>query len=97
MKIITDAYNAGYDDAKCNHVNDADIYAHQYLFSRGLDTYPLLIQDTSGFKITSLEWLGHRIDRYDVYNKCLEKLKEFPETPPPQTIAKIVIEIIENL
>lgn len=97
MKIITDAYNAGYEDAQCNHANEAQVYAHHYLYSRGLDTVPMLIREPSGYKVISLEWLGHRIDRYDVYNKCIEKLKEFPEPPSPQTIARIVIEIIENI
>ena len=31
-KCISD-YNAGYDDAKCNHINDADNYANEIRYN----------------------------------------------------------------
>jgi Golgi nucleoside diphosphatase len=64
MKIIIDSYNAGYEDAKCNHINDALNFAQLYLYSKGIEHYPVLISDIRGMKITSLEWLGHKMDKY---------------------------------
>lgn len=31
---IKNAYNAGYDDAKVNHVNDAETYCSELVYSR---------------------------------------------------------------
>lgn len=35
-KCIQD-YNAGYDDAQCNHVNDAENYANEQKYLNGTD------------------------------------------------------------
>jgi hypothetical protein len=31
-RVIEDAYNAGYTDAKINHINDAETYASEILY-----------------------------------------------------------------
>ena len=33
MKKCISDYNAGYDDAKCNHINDADNYANEIRYN----------------------------------------------------------------
>ena len=35
-KCIQD-YNAGYDDAQCNHINDAENYANEQKYLNGTD------------------------------------------------------------
>jgi hypothetical protein len=96
MKIIIDSYNAGYEDAKCNHINDSLNFAQMYLYSKGIDHYPVLISDIRGMKITSLEWLGNKIDKYKVIDKCMVELSGRNAEPTTREIIEIVISIIEK-
>jgi len=96
MKIIIDSYNAGYEDAKCNHVNDALNFTQMYLYSKGIQHYPVLISDTKGMKITSLDWLGYKIDKYKVVDKCMAEIGAMKTHPTTRGIIDIVISIIEE-
>lgn len=96
MKIIIDSYNAGYEDAKCNHVSEPIIFAQTYLFSKGIEHYPVLITDRRGMKITSLEWLGHKIDKYKVIDACMEDINARNAPPTTREIIDLVIAIIEE-
>jgi Golgi nucleoside diphosphatase len=94
MKIIIDSYNQGYEDAKCNHINDSLNFAQEYLYNKGLQHYPVLISDIKGFRLTSLEWLANAVNREEVYMKCMEKIKT--DNIHPRVIVDMVIDIIEN-
>jgi hypothetical protein len=96
MKIIIDSYNAGYEDAKCNHVNDSLNFAQMYLYSKGIEHYPVLLTDRRGMKITSLEWLGHKIDKYKVIDAFNEEINGRNTPPTHREIIDLVIEIIEE-
>jgi len=96
MKIIIDSYNAGYEDAKCNHVNDSLNFAQLYLYSKGIEHYPVLISDIRGMKITSLEWLGHKMDKYKVVDACMEWIEARNSAISTREIIDIVISVIED-
>jgi len=96
MKIIIDSYNAGYEDAKCNHINDSLNFAQMYLYSKGIEHYPVLLTDRRGMKITSLEWLGHKIDKYRVIDACMEEINARNAPPTTREVIDLVIAIIEE-
>jgi len=96
MKIIIDSYNAGYEDAKCNHVNDALNFTQMYLYSKGIEHYPVFISDIRGMKITSLEWLGHKIDKYKVIDACMVEISSRKTAPSTRDIIDMVISIVEE-
>lgn len=96
MKIIIDSYNAGYEDAKCNHVSEPLIFAQTYLYSKGIEHYPVLLTDRRGMKITSLEWLGHKIDKYKVIDACMEEINARNAPPTTRELIDLVIAVIEE-
>jgi hypothetical protein len=96
MKIIIDSYNAGYEDAKCNHVSEPLIFAQTYLYSKGIEHYPVLLTDRRGMYITSLEWLGHKIDKYRVIDACMVEISARKTPPTTREIIDLVIGIIED-
>jgi hypothetical protein len=96
MKIIIDSYNAGYEDAKCNHVNDSLNFAQMYLYSKGIEHYPVLISDIRGMRITSLEWIGHKMDKYKVIDACMEDINARNTPPTTRELIDLVIAIIEE-
>lgn len=96
MKIIIDSYNAGYEDAKCNHVSEPLIFAQTYLFSKGIEHYPVLLTDRRGMKITSLEWLGHKMDKYKVIDACMEEINARNTPPTTRELIDLVIAVIEE-
>jgi hypothetical protein len=96
MKIIIDSYNAGYEDAKCNHVSEPLIFAQTYLFSKGIEHYPVLLTDRRGMKITSLEWLGYKIDKYKVIDACMEEINARNTPPTTRELIDLVIAVIEE-
>jgi len=96
MKIIIDSYNAGYEDAKCNHINDALNFAQMFLYSKGIEHYPVLISDIRGMRITSLEWLGHKINKYKVIDACMVEINSRKTHTSTRDIIDMVISIIEQ-
>ena len=96
MKIIIDSYNAGYEDAKCNHINDSLNFAQMYLYSKGIEHYPVLISDIRGMRMTSLEWIGHKMDKYKVIDACMEDLNARNTPPTTRELIDLVIAIIEE-
>ena len=96
MKIIIDSYNAGYEDAKCNHISEPLIFAQAYLYSKGIGHYPVLLTDRRGMKITSLEWLGHKIDKYKVIDACMEEINARNTPPTTRELIDLVIAVIEE-
>jgi hypothetical protein len=67
-----------------------------YLYSKGIQHYPVLISDTKGMKIISLEWLGYKIDKYKVIDKCMAEIGAMKTHPTTRGIIDIVISIIEE-